>query len=1034
MSAFKELKNLHPNAYPLPQAAILYNLKSRHLKGKPYTRTGDIIIAVNPYQWYHDLYTQEKRHLYSQRLVWDESASAMETIRASLQPHVYEVSALAYRGLSNQMGNQSILVSGESGAGKTETVKICLNHIASIQYGKRHCHSDDSDPVVRRVVESNPLLEAFGNAKTRRNDNSSRFGKYLQLQFHQDDNPVIEYSPMNSGKLCTLVGSVCDVYLLEKTRVIRHESEERTFHIFYQLLAAPDDQRVKFWEGLRGTTNESFKYVGATNSNTIEGVHDAIRFRDTLKALSMVGIQDGKLKMLIQAICIILQLGNLSFKTARDGDADKSVVATPSELEALSKLMNVSSHDLSASFTERTFTTGKETHKVPLNPEAAKEACDALAKESYQKVFLWLVNTINEATSADRSNGQRYETIGLLDIFGFEMFPRNRFEQLCINFANEKLQQKFNQDIFKNVQLEYSTEGISLSEITYDDNTDVLELIEGKSGLLNILNEECIRPKGNDMDFVHKALRMNNTSPVLKTHKTDRLSFGIQHYAGMVIYDADAFVAKNLDTLPTDLHECCERCSNEIIKSARIDDKESSSRKRRTNNLMAPTVWTKYKNQLSKLMDNLSETTSRYIRCIKPNSEKAPMLLEHKTTVEQLRCAGVVAGITIARSAFPNRLPNTVVLARYSNLWDVTKYPSSKRSIMSMAEKRQCDCKALLEGALLTKATVDENGKIVKSFIVGKTKTFFRSGALEFLESGRMTGLDTNATIIQRAIRKWLARLARNYEVRQQNELLSQQEAEERKLNEASKREADERRALRQLEIQKMKDQLNQLQKMCDKFGRQQDRKVQEALDRNEQSRKELNELKLLSADETEEQIKFRQIVAVSQDKSLEENEKMIKYLKRENIRARKERSKIQSKVDEAKTLTQKINGAHHELVGAIDKTAQAIIHDGNIHDLVREAKTESKKLSAEVAKMQRKYMEEAKKRLQLQKSVARIITTVQSRVTNRNLIEESVITALQAESYSKCVMAGLDMATLEADLTGSELSDSSGSDYLDFC
>ena len=1018
----------------LPQAAILYNLKLRHLKGKPYTRTGDIIIAVNPYQWYHELYTKEKRHLYSQRLVWDESASAMETIRASLQPHVYEVSALAYRGLSNQMGNQSILVSGESGAGKTETVKICLNHIASIQYGKKHWCSTDNDPVVQRVVESNPLLEAFGNAKTRRNDNSSRFGKYLQLQFDHDDKPANEYTSMNSGKLCSLVGSVCDVYLLEKTRVIRHESEERTFHIFYQLLSAPDDQKAQFWEGLRCTTNESFKYVGSTTSNIIEGVHDAVRFQDTLKALAMVGIQGEKLKTLIQAICIILQLGNLSFITTRDGDTDKSVVSTQNELEALSKLMNVSLSDLSTSFTERTFTTGKETHKVPLNPDAAKEGCDALAKESYQKIFLWLVNTINEATRADRSKGQRYETIGLLDIFGFEIFPQNRFEQLCINFANEKLQQKFNQDIFKNVQLEYSNEGISLTEIAYDDNTNVLELIEGRSGLLNILNEECIRPKGNDLDFVHKALRMNKVSSVLKVHKTDRLSFGIQHYAGMVIYDADAFVAKNLDTLPTDLHDCCERCSNDIINSPRIEDRESFSRHRRINNLMAPTVWTKYKNQLSKLMDSLGETTSRYIRCIKPNSEKAPMLLEHKTTVEQLRCAGVVAGITIARSAFPNRLPNAVVLARYSNLWDVSKFPSSKQSKMSITEKRQCDCKALLEGALEAKSTVDGNGKIVKAFIVGNTKTFFRSGALELLESGRMTGLDTNAAVIQRAIRKWLAHLAQTYDARRQKVLLSQQEAEERLHDEALKREADERRAIRQLELQKMKDQLDHLQTMCDKFGRQQDRKVRDVLDRNEKSRMELNELKKSFSQETEEQIKFRQVVVISQDKSIEENEKMIKYLKRENLRARKERSKIQSKLDDAKSLALKVNGAHHELVGAIDKTALAIIHDGNIHELVKEAKSESKKMSSEVAKMQRKYLDEAKKRLQLQKSVARIITAVQSRVTNRNIVEESVITALQAESYSKCVMAGLDMATLEADLTGSELSDSSGSEYLDYC
>jgi myosin heavy subunit len=995
---------------------------------KPYTRTGDIIVAVNPYQWYNDLYTEEKRRLYSRRLVWDGSSAAKDTVRASLQPHVYEVSALAYRGLLDDSSNQSILVSGESGAGKTETVKICLNHIASIQYGQ-HSGYSEIDPIVSRVVESNPLLEAFGNAKTRRNDNSSRFGKYLQLQFQADPQTISGFVTKVPQK-CTLVGSVCDVYLLERTRVIGHDVDERTFHIFYQLLAAPDDVKVKFWEGLRGKTNESFKYVGSTTTNAIDGVHDSDRFQETLKALIMVGIEGQQLQTLMQAICIILQLGNVSFQPSRCGDADKSVISSVDDLNKLSNLMCVSSTDLAASFTERTFRTGKECHKVPLNTEAAREACDALAKESYQKVFSWLVNTINKATRAMVLHDQSYGTIGLLDIFGFEIFPHNRFEQLCINFANEKLQQKFNEDIFKNVMAEYRSEGISLDEITFDDNTDVLDLIEGRTGLLNLLNEECIRPRGNDLDFVHKALRMNQCSPVLKVHKTDRLSFAIQHYAGLVMYDAEAFVYKNLDTLPTDLQECAKRCSNAIISMPCMELSTSRAAGRRVSNIVAPTVWTKYTDQLSALMCNLRKTKSRYIRCIKPNSTKTPLLMEHETTVEQLRCAGVVAGITIARSSFPNRLANSVVLARYLNLLDTTNYPSTKTSNMSVAEKQHCDCKALLESALKCEETRDGKGKIMKAFVVGKTKTFFRAGALEYLERGRRNGLDTTAITIQRIIRGWLARHEKQNKRRVQHlEEMSRQEAEAERQAQLM-REAKERRDRNQSEMEKLRSLVDKLEKRCEEFARTQDRKVQEALDRIEQSRKELNAMKSAHSKDVEETTKRHHIVSIEQEKTIEENNKLIQYLKRENNRAQKENEKVRSKLEETKQKSSSIQEAHGLLEQGLENTKESLAAGTKVQADVNAAKLESKSLRKEVNKMHAIYMKEAKARLKLQKALAKIVTSVQDRVRNRTIVEESVVMALQAEAVGKSVMAALDVYSLEPDLTCSGVSESEGPDF----
>jgi myosin-5 len=509
------------------QAAIMYNLKLRHIDEQPYTRTGDILIAVNPYKWHKNLYTEKKRVYYSNRLVWENHEGDP---RAAMQPHVYEVSALSYRGLIEGDVNQSILVSGESGAGKTETVKICMNHIASVQKGPTGQGKEPAggnDPTVERVVQSNPLMEAFGNAKTRRNDNSSRFGKYLQLQFDKSGRNDLG----TIASRCALVGSKCDVYLLEKNRVISHDAEERTFHIFYQLLASSDAVKTQFWHRLEGTTTQSFSYIGHSNTNAIEGVTDANRFFETLNALKIVGVEGQKLEMLMRAICIVMQCGNLGFDSLND-DCDKSMVCTKDELSALADLMGVCEKDLTLSFTERTFVTAKETHKVPLNAEMAKDACDALAKEVYQKVFLWIASSINEATSVDESSEKEIGTIGLLDIFGFEIFELNRFEQLCINYANEKLQQKFTEDIFINVQAEYKEEGIELADIWYDDNKDVLDLIERPTGLLALLNEECVRPKGNDMEFVQKILAINKNSPCLFVNRIDRVSFGIMHYAG----------------------------------------------------------------------------------------------------------------------------------------------------------------------------------------------------------------------------------------------------------------------------------------------------------------------------------------------------------------------------------------------------------------------------------------------------------------------------------------------------------------------
>jgi myosin-5 len=746
-------------------------LKQRHLDDFPYTRTGDIIIAVNPFQWFTHLYTEKVRATYANTLVWEEHEGDP---RKLVEPHVYEVSALCYKGLAFEGIDQSVLVSGESGAGKTETVKIAMNHIASVQRGKTTGADTGtfSDPVVNSVLESMPLLEAFGNAKTRRNDNSSRFGKYTQLQFDQGDKSLRAFA--DKTKLsCKLAGSKSDVYLLEKNRVTVHDPEERTYHVFYQLIAAPEADKAAYWSGLKGTTNESFGYVGTAPPGTIEGMTDGTHYDNTVKVLKGIGIVGEKLNTLFRAIAIVLQLGNLSFMKDPKDD-DHSVVKDKAAFAALGGLMGVTEQDLIDCLTERTMKTRNESYKVPQNADVAKDSADAFAKEIYSRTFLWLVRAINDATCAEMNYKDGTMTdfgiIGLLDIFGFESFVRNRFEQLCINYCNEKLQAKFTEDIFRSVQEEYEFEGIPLDEIKYDDNTDVLDLIEGKAGLLAMLNEECVRPKGSDQAFVQKALAANTKSPCLIQSKMDRKSFGIHHYAGKVMYDSDGFVASNQDTLPTDLSECALKSSNEILAKHMTNDASSnlaekvsaaptkrSAPKRAKSNLVAPTVWAKYKGQLMKLMTMLKQTSSRYVRCVKPNTFKKPSIMQHISTIEQLRCAGVVAAVTLSRSAFPNRLENKTVRFKFSGMWDRTAFPSKATKDMDPEAKLSLDCDALLSCALKCKE-VQEGGKSVKVYVVGKTRSYFRLGALEFLEGNRTKEMGGQALSIQRFLRGWLVR------------------------------------------------------------------------------------------------------------------------------------------------------------------------------------------------------------------------------------------------------------------------------------
>jgi myosin-5 len=759
----------------LHEAAILFNLKNRHAESLPYTRTGNIIIAVNPYQWFSRLYSPERRHLYSQELIW--KATQEEGI--SVEPHVYEISALAFKGLALEGNNQSILVSGESGAGKTETVKICMNHLASIQYGPESrgmALAGDTSHVVQRILDSNPLLEAFGNAKTRRNDNSSRFGKFMQLQFHRPLNVDPASMAVNIPE-CHLSGSRCEVYLLEKSRVVTHEPQERTFHIFYQLLAASDSIKEKFWSRLAGTDFDSFAYVGKTETKTVEGVSDKMWLKKTLAALTLIGVEGDKLRNLMTGICAVLQMGNISF--AQGETSETSRIQNVDELESLADITGIPIHDLDYILTHRTVTVRKETTTVPLTADVAKEFLDALAEHIYSLLFSWLVNAINDATCATQQehhlhseSREAFGIIGLLDIFGFEYFETNSFEQLCINFANEMLQSKFTKDVFQSVFEEYAYEGLSLDRIHYDDNIDVLDLLQTpRTGVLSLLNEECILPKGNDETFCRKVIANGKASRVLFTKPAfHSKNFGIHHYASSVVYDCHDFLTKNQDRLPKDLVECMIKKSTNPIVVAELKRDENQAatndpRGQRKSNLVAPTVWSKYRSQLMKLMKSLEKSQNRYIRCIKPNNRRMPHLMQHAPTLDQLRSAGVISAVTMSRAAFPSRRKHEQVLDRFNTMWRLYwcrrqgLSPPNKSTRSSSLDKCREDVERLLSGALDPLKSV-VNGQTQAAYAVGKTRTYFARGAYEYLEALRFKALELCATAIQKRVRGALARKA----------------------------------------------------------------------------------------------------------------------------------------------------------------------------------------------------------------------------------------------------------------------------------
>lgn len=702
------------------------------------------------YAWL-DIYTKDEQEQY------------LEKDRSELPPHVYATSAASYQHMRTFGEDQSILVSGESGAGKTETTKILMSHLAAAgTNGINGSATTDAKEtsIIERVLDANPLMESFGNAKTSRNDNSSRFGKFSELQFNA---------------LGQLIGAKSRTYLLEKSRVSLQGQDERNYHIFYQLLSAPEETTSQV--ELAGMQAEDFPFIDPRGQGVSDGMKDAQRFKQTVSCLATMGVSAEDQISMFKVVAAILHLSRLQFATPAGNEDASELVNDPANVKArelVAKLLDFSEDELEKALCTRQMSLSAvtETYSVPLNVSQAQGARTALGVALYSHLFGWLIHRVNMSTSAPAS--EVANKICILDIFGFEIFEKNSFEQLCINYANEKLQQKFTQDVFKSIQMEYEEEGIPWTRIEFADNANVLALIEGRFGVLSLLNEECMRPKGSDAAFANKLKAHYNDNDRFESPRFARDAFVIKHYAGPVQYDTNGFLLKNTDALQNDLLVLINKSQSKYVKTLFPDEHTGDAMtgvpgrpaagaggrpalKRRTS-IVSDTVGTQFKSQLNGLMEDIRRTNVHYIRCIKPNAQKSPHVFNKLRVTEQLQCAGVVEAVRISRMAYPNRLLQSVFLERFRGV------ASSKLGPLGGVLTAE-DAATLSEEAKVTAAVRDLLANHLlpskeKEYQLGKTRVFFRKGALESLEEMRSRKLNAAAVVLQRYVKKWAAMAA----------------------------------------------------------------------------------------------------------------------------------------------------------------------------------------------------------------------------------------------------------------------------------
>lgn len=778
----------------LNEASVLHNLKERYYSGLIYTYSGLFCVVVNPYRRL-SIYNDENIELYKGKK------------RHEVPPHIFAVTDNAYRSMLQDREDQSILCTGESGAGKTENTKKVIQYLAYVASSKprlpngplqnnnnsiinnhhvndtsvesvtqtptklaqqhletnnhstNSIHSNDlndsqqstpqtpnsmyshSVELERQLLQANPILEAFGNAKTVKNDNSSRFGKFIRVNFDA------------SGYIA---GANIETYLLEKSRTIRQAQDERSFHIFYQFLngASPEERQEFLLEDVRNYTFLTHGHV------PVPGVDDTQEFKFTAKAMGIMGLNKEELSAIFRIVSAVMLFGNMKFKQERN--SDQASLPDNTVAQKVSHLLGLNVTEMTKAFLRPRLKVGRDFVTKAQTKEQVESAVEAIAKACYERMFKWLVQRINRSLDRTKRH-QGASFIGILDIAGFEIFELNSFEQLCINYTNEKLQQLFNHTMFVLEQEEYQREGIEWKFIDFGlDLQPTIDLIEKPMGILALLDEECWFPKATDKTFVEKLVTSHFSHPkFIKSDFKSTADFSITHYAGKVDYSANQWLMKNMDPLNENVVQLLQNSSDSIVlqiwKDAEIvgmavtalnDSSQPPFGGMRTRKGMFRTVSQLYKDQLAKLMQTLRNTNPNFVRCIIPNHEKRAGKVCAPLVLDQLRCNGVLEGIRICRQGFPNRVPFQEYRQRYELL--------TPNAIP----------KGFMDGKLACEKMIKALELEPNLYRIGQSKIFFRAGVLAHLEEERDIKISDLIVNFQAYCRGLLAR--RNYQKRLQ--------------------------------------------------------------------------------------------------------------------------------------------------------------------------------------------------------------------------------------------------------------------------
>uniref|UniRef100_A0A673ZYY9 Myosin VC n=1 Tax=Salmo trutta TaxID=8032 RepID=A0A673ZYY9_SALTR len=692
----------------LHEPAVLHNLKVRFVESNIiYSYCGIILVAVNPYK---------QLHIYGDAVIQAYSGQNM----GAMDPHIFAVAEEAYKQMARNNKNQSIIVSGESGAGKTVSARYVMRYFAMVSKSSSKTRVED------KVLASNPITEAIGNAKTTRNDNSSRFGKYTEISF---------------DRRYQIIGANMRTYLLEKSRVVSQSENERNYHIFYQMCACAEQSEFK---SLRLLSADEFRYTCMGGETGIEGVDDRKDMEETRRTFSLLGLTEDFQSDVFKVLAGILHLGNVEIRNV--GSDRSSVSSSDQHLAAFCDLLGVSPDGVTRWLCHRRIAMVAETVVKPVPSERAVNARDALAKQIYAHLFDCVIQKINAAMQVP---GKQHSFIGVLDIYGFETFDINSFEQFCINYANEKLQQQFNLHVFKLEQDEYMKEDIPWTLIDFYDNQPVIDLIEAKMGILDLLDEECLFPQGTDQNWLQKLFNYQADNLLFEKPRMSNEAFIIQHFADKVKSQSQTLLSFTL--VKSQSQALCVTVELSRfpllanffleVEPAGLGTKGIKVRPARpgvkpANKNHRTTVGEKFSSSLYLLMETLNATTPHYVRCIKPNEKKMPFDYDSKRVVQQLRACGVLETIHISAQSYPSRWTYIEFYSRYSILM------SQEELVLN---HKKLACKTVLQRLIQDS---DQNK-------FGRTKIFFRAGQVAYLEKLRLDRLRKACLTIQKHVRGW---------------------------------------------------------------------------------------------------------------------------------------------------------------------------------------------------------------------------------------------------------------------------------------